>query len=180
MTMLKRLFQAAALIALCVLLVYAPEIFKAASGPYRLTTPDRILLRVVLCTQDADAASSFYKALTGFRKAHPSYHLRVTRTDVDQMLTLSEPLPDVYLFTSGAGHTSAFSPERLFLPLSVPQEEEETAPGLWNGVRYAYPYVPESGETLLFAVGLHARETLAAHELIAYLREISASSSSDP
>lgn len=178
--MLKRLSQAAALIVLCVLLVYAPEIFKAVSGPYQSSTPKRILLRVVLCTQDADAASSFYKALSGFRKAHPSYHLRVTRADAGQMLALTEPLPDVYLFPSDIEQAPALMPERLFLPLSVPQEADDAVPGLWDGVRYAYPYVPEKGETLLFAVGVRAHEALAAHELIAYLREISVPTPSVP
>lgn len=57
--MLKPLGQAAALILLCALLVYAPEIYTAVSGPFSLSTPERVLLRVVLCTQDDETVASF-------------------------------------------------------------------------------------------------------------------------
>ena len=57
--MFKRLCQLLAVAILGALLVYAPEIFTAVSAPYRVSTPSRVLLRVVLCCEDSDTASSF-------------------------------------------------------------------------------------------------------------------------
>ena len=79
--MLKPFCQATALILLCALLVYAPEIYTAVSGPFALSTPERVLLRVVLCTQDDETLSSFYSALTEYQRSHPAVHLRIVRTD---------------------------------------------------------------------------------------------------
>lgn len=156
MIMLRRFSQAIALVVLCVLLVYAPEIFTAVSAPYHPAVPERTLLRAVLCTTDAQAASSFYKALNGFKKAHDGVHTRVTRASAEQMLALGEPLPDVYLFPDSL---SPF-PEGLLLPLDLTEEGDQ---------RSACPFQASSGETLLCGVGLHAREPELARALVAYL-----------
>ena len=90
--MLKPFCQATALILLCALLVYAPEIYTAVSGPFALSTPERVLLRVVLCTQDDETLSSFYSALTEYQRSHPAVHLRIVRTDSAHLYTLDAPL----------------------------------------------------------------------------------------
>lgn len=154
--MLKRFGRLAALVLFALLLAFAPDLLTAVSAPYRVKTDPRVLLRVVLCTRDGDAVASLYKALDGFRAENPSVHLRVTRADEEQLAALSEPLPDVYLYPEDA----ALSAQRLFAPLESP----EGAPA-----RYAQAYVPESGETLLCAVGAHARQAAAARALAAYL-----------
>lgn len=105
--MIKRLSSLLALVFLCLLLIYAPKLYAAVSGPSVSSSPDRILLRVVLCTDDPDSASSLYSALKDFRKQNPSVHLRITRADEDQLSSLPSPLPDVYIF-----------PEDASLPLS--------------------------------------------------------------
>lgn len=161
MFMLRRFSQAAALIVLCVLLVYAPELFAAVSAPYHPTVPERSLLRVVLCTTDTEAASSFYKALDAFKKARPGVHTRVTRADAQQMHSLSEPLPDVYLFSD----TLSPYPEELLLPLDLTGEGEQ---------RSAMPFRTASGETLLCGVGLHARQPELARALAEHLLASSA------
>ena len=106
--MLKPFCQATALILLCALLVYAPEIYTAVSGPFALSTPERVLLRVVLCTQDDETLSSFYSALTEYQRSHPAVHLRIVRTDSAHLYPLDAPLPDVYLLTE-----SDFSPPQV-------------------------------------------------------------------
>lgn len=156
MFMLRRFSQVVALVVLCVLLVYAPEIFTAVSAPYHPAAPERTLLRVVLCTTDAQAASSFYKALSDFKKAHAGVHTRVTRASAEQMLALGEPLPDVYIFSD------SFSPfpDGLLLPLDLTGEGAQ---------RSACPFQTASGEMLLCGVGLHAREPELARALVACL-----------
>lgn len=154
--MLRRFSRAAALALLCVLLVYAPELFTAVSAPYRAEPVERTLLRIVLCTADADAASSFYTALNGFKKANAGVHIRVTRVDAAQMHALGEPLPDVYLFPeSFASHSDG-----LLLPLDLTEGEDTRSAAAVRGAK---------GETLLCGVGLHAREPAFAHALISYL-----------
>ena len=164
--MFKRLCQLAALAILGALLVYAPEIFTAVSAPYRVSTPSRALLRVVLCCEDDDTASSFYSALEDFRKEQPALHLRVVRADASQLFALSEPLPDVYLFPE-----QAFAdPESLFLPLEVLGGDSPAGAGIAGGVRYAVRYVPRKGTPLLCAVGAHTRQTDSARALAQALR----------
>ena len=165
--MFKRLCQLAALAILGALLVYAPEIFTAVSAPYRVSTPSRVLLRAVLCCEDDDTVAAFYSALEDFRKEHPSLHLRVVRADASQLLALSEPLPDVYLFPE-----QAFAqPESLFLPLEVLGEDFPSDAGIADGVRYAVRYVPKKGTPLLCAVGAHTRQADSARALAQALRE---------
>lgn len=165
MTMHKRFFQVCTLILLCTLLVFAPEILTAVSPPYRVSTPERTLLRVVLCTEDEDAAASFYKALAPFRKENSSVHLRITRADTDQLLSLTQPLPDVYLFPASL----SVAPESLFLSLDVMPDSASPSAGVWNGVRYARPYVPDKGETLLCAIGAQAESPGAASAFMSAL-----------
>lgn len=168
--MLKRFFQVSALFALCVLLVYAPEIYSSVSGPDIVSTPNRILLRIVLSTQDASASSSFYKALTVYQKAHPSVHLRVTRADAEQLATLSAPLPDVYLFEEGV----SLSYQSLFLPLATsPGDNDASSSSAWDDVCYTLPYSPAQGGTLLCAVSTQAREAATALDFINYLHSSS-------
>lgn len=153
--MFRRFFHAAALVILCALLVYAPELYTAVSGPAIDAQPERVLLRVALCTQDADSVSSFYSALAGYRKAQPAVHLRVTRADVSQLASLPDPRPDVYLFPEGSSLPAA----SLFMPLA----QEGGANG---AIGYTRAFRPSSGETLLCAVSSRARAPSAALSLI--------------
>ena len=168
--MFRRLGQLAALAILSALLVYAPELFTAVSAPYRVCARERVLLRGVICSEDADAVSSLYNALEGFRSENPSVHLRVTRADVTQLPELADPLPDIYVYPP----QSAFSAQRLFLALEAVDADASAQAGVYDGMRYAYSYVPESGDPLLCAVGAHARETETARALVAYLHSKSA------
>ncbi len=175
--MLKRFFQAAALFLLGALLVYAPEIFVAVSGPYALTTPERVLLRIVLCTQDADTLSSFYKALPGYQKTHPAVHLRVIRADEQQLTQMSEPLPDVYLFSQDVSLPlqSLFLPleEAFHVPVETDSDSQAASPhGRQEGMLYALLYNPPSGTPLLCAVSSQAKEKETALGFLSYLHEI--------
>lgn len=145
------------MILLCVLLVYAPEIFTAVSAPYKAEQAVRSLLRVVLCTQDAKAASSFYQALNGFRKSNPSVHLRVQRVDEAQLRALPDPLPDVYVSSEGIELDPAG-----FIRFSSSSEEGASAPHL-------LPFSPEEGEMLLCGVRSNAPAQAAAVDLVSYL-----------
>lgn len=161
--MLKRFGQIAALALLSALLVYAPELFTAVSAPYRVSVPQRALLRVVLCASDADAVSSLYDALDAFRREHPSVHLRVTRADEAQLLALTDPLPDVYIYPESA----SLPAERLFLPLTAQsaRSSQTLAPG-----GYRRPVAAKSGgETLVCSVGAKTRNASAALALASAL-----------
>lgn len=164
--MFKRLCQFLALAILSALLVYAPEIFTAVSAPYRVSTPSRVLLRVVLCCEDGDTVSSLYSALEDFRGTQSALHLRVVRADEAQLSSLAEPPPDVYLF----GEEAFADPQSLFLPLEVLEADAPDGAGVLGGVRYAVRYVPQKGTPLLCAVGAQTREADAARALAAYLR----------
>ena len=165
--MFKRLCQLGALAFLSAMLVFAPEIFTAVSTPYQVSTRDRVLLRVVLCSQDADAASAVYDALEAFRKEHPAVHLRVTRADEAQLAALSGPPPDVYVYPP----RTTLSPENLFRPLEVLSEapENDARDGLYGLVRYAYPCAQDSGAPLLCAVSADSREAETALALALHL-----------
>lgn len=165
--MLKPFCQAAALILLCALLVYAPEIYTAVSGPFALSTPERVLLRVVLCTQDDETLSSFYTALTGYQRSHPAVHLRIVRTDSAHLYTLDAPLPDVYLLTESDFST----PQALFWPLGS-AEEASASLGVFQGARYALVYTPDAGSPLLCAVSAQSQTRDTALDFIAYFHEI--------
>ncbi|MGN0996309.1 MAG: hypothetical protein ACI4PG_05340 [Candidatus Ventricola sp.] len=157
--MTHSLARAAALLALCALLVYAPEILTVVSAPYSTRTPERVLLRVVLCTQDAEASASFYKALSAYQKDAPAVHLRVQRVDAQQLAALSEPLPDVFCCSAD---------QAARLPPSVPLANAGTEDAPTQVV-----YFPERGEPLCCAVYVGTREAAAALSLIDHLRSTS-------
>lgn len=159
--MLKRLFRAAALLLLCTLLVYAPELLASVRAPYGVKTDRRVLLRIVLCTQDSDAASAFYKAISSYQKASRSLHLRITRTAPDRIGSLPSPKPDLYVFFPDG----AFAPEALFWPLRSEEDIHDPDRGVWQGMRYAAP-LSGSDPALLCAVSADARERDAALDLL--------------
>ena len=165
--MLKKLFRAAALVILCLLLVYAPELLAAVRAPYSVTTGNRVLLRIALCTQDRDAASAFDRAVSSYIKENRAVHLRVTRVSPGSLGSLPEPHPDFVVFSPH----EALSPEALLLPLR--SEEGANAPesGVYNGMRYAAPL--RDTPALLCAVTADAREAGAARALLAALTGLS-------
>ena len=185
--MFRRLCQLSALAILGALLVFAPELLTAVSAPYRVSTRERVLLRVVVCSQDDKAVSSLYNALEDFRKANGSVHLRVTRADEMQLLALSEPLPDVYVYPP----QTQLAPESLFLPLEVltgdsaargGATDSDTAtadePGLYGGIRYARAYSPQGASApLLCAVCANAQHIDMARALVDFLQSAGAGAS---
>jgi len=98
--MLKNLCRLSLLILLCFLLVYAPEIFSGIGAPYSLAAPQRILLRIALCS--ASAPDSLAAALNAYQKQHPHVHLRITRLSEEQLLNMAQPYPDVILYTAAS------------------------------------------------------------------------------
>ena len=168
--MFRRLCQLSALAILGALLVFAPEILTAVSAPYRVQTRERVLLRVVICSQDGKATSALYDALEDFRKANPSVHLRINRADEAQLLTLAEPLPDVYVYPID----SELAPQQRFLPLEVLSEEtaQVDEPGLYGTVRYAYVFSSDNDAApLLCAVCADSQQSLTARALVEFLRD---------
>ena len=165
--MLKKLFRAAALVILCLLLVYAPELLAAIRAPYGVQQSPRVLLRIALCTQDGEAASAFYRAVSSYQMENRSLHLRITRVAPGRMAALPEPHPDLYAFSPG----EPLAPEALLLPLR--SEEGANAPesGVYNGMRYAAPL--RDTPALLCAVTADAREADAARALLAALTGLS-------
>ena len=159
--MLKRLFRAAALLLLCTLLVYAPELLASVRAPYGVKTDRRVLLRIVLCTQDSDAASAFYKAVSSYQMARRSLHLRITRTAPNRIGSLPSPKPDLYVFSPDG----ALAPEALFWPLRSEVDVHDPDQGVWQGMRYAAP-LSCAGSPLLCAVSADARERDAALDLL--------------
>ena len=159
--MLKRLFRAAALLLLCTLLVYAPELLASVRAPYGVKTDRRVLLRIVLCTQDSDAASAFYKAISSYQRAHRSLHLRITRTAPDRISSLPSPKPDLYVFSPDG----TLAPEALFWPLRSEEGVHDPDRGVWQGMRYAAP-LSCADSPLLCAVSADARERDAALDLL--------------
>ena len=157
--MARFLLRASALLVLGALLVFAPELLAVVSAPYSVSAPERILLRVALCTQDAEASASFYKALNAYQKRFPAVHLRVLRLDAQQLAALTDPLPDVYCCpVDQAG----------CLPPSVPLSSE----GAQGAVHQAV-YLPEAGEPLCCAVYVGTHEAGAALSLVDHLRSTS-------
>lgn len=159
--MLKRLFRAAALLLLCTLLVYAPELLASVRAPYGVKTDRRVLLRIVLCTQDSEAASAFYKAVSSYQKTNRSLHLRITRTAPDRIGSLPSPKPDLYVFSPDG----VLAPEALFWPLRSEEDVHDPDQGVWQGMRYAAP-LSCAGSPLLCAVSADARERDAAIDLL--------------
>ena len=96
--MLKAFLRLCAGVALCALLVYAPELYMAAQSPYVVSVSERVLLRISLCSSHPAAAEAFYKMLSIYMKEHPSHHIRVTRADADTLFSSSDYPPDLYVF----------------------------------------------------------------------------------
>ena len=159
--MLKWLFRAAALVILCLLLVYAPELLAAVRAPYGVQPSPRVLLRIALCTQDGEAASAFYRAVSSYQKENRSLHLRITRTAPDRIGSLPSPKPDLYVFSPDG----ALAPEALFWPLRSEEDVHDPDQGVWQGMRYAAP-LSCAGSPLLCAVSADARERDAALDLL--------------
>ena len=97
MIMIKAIGRFLLLLLICLLLVYAPEITAHVSRPYALRDSQRVLLRIPLCCEDEQTASSIYKAISAYQKAHPFIHLRITRISKEQLSTTQPPYPDVFL-----------------------------------------------------------------------------------
>lgn len=155
--MLLKSIRLLCVLLLCVALVYAPEIFTGVSTPYAQKLPERVLLRIALCTEDAQSAQAFYAALNGFRKTAPGVHLRVLRVDEARLCSLSEPLPDVYVFSQDASLDSAL------LSSFMSSQDNQSAPGS------LFSFNPAQGERLLCGVrsDAYARETAVA--FVSYL-----------
>lgn len=96
MIMIKAMGRFLLLLVLCSMLVYAPEIFHAVSGPYSVALPERILLRIVLST-DSESAQLIHKAVNAYAKDHPSVHLRMVQLSEQQLSELPAPYPDVII-----------------------------------------------------------------------------------
>lgn len=158
--MLKRLFRAAALVILCLLLVYAPELVAAVRAPYGVQQSPRVLLRIDLCTQDGEAASAFYRAVSSYQKENHSLHLRITRVSPGRMAELPAPHPDLYVFSPG----EPLDPESLLLPLRSEEDVHAPEQGVFSGMRYAVRIGAE--HPLLVAIAADARESAAARALL--------------
>lgn len=149
-----RLFFA---LLLCIGLVYAPEIFSVVSTPYAQKLPERVLLRVALCTKDTQSAQAFYAALNDFRKTAQGVHLRVLRIDESQLCSLSEPFPDVYVFSQDASFDSI-----LLSSFASFQGGQSASENL-------FAFIPAQGECLLCAVRDGAYAKKAAVAFVSYL-----------
>ena len=158
--MLKKLFRAAALVILCLLLVYAPELLVAVRAPYGVQQSPRVLLRIALCTQDGEAASAFYRAVSSYQKENRTLHLRISRVAPGRMTALPEPHPDLYAFSPG----EPLAPEALLLPLRSEEDVHAPGQGVFSGMRYAMRFGAE--HPLLIAVAADARESAAARALL--------------
>ena len=160
--MLKTLFRAAALLTLCALLVFAPELLASVSAPYSAHSSPRVLLRIALCTEDWEAASAFFQAVSSYQKKHPALHLRIRRVSAERIAGPSSPDPDLYVFTPGC----FARPQSALLPLGAAGETDNSSPGVWDGTRYAAVICSGSGHPLLAAVSSQALEPDAAKALL--------------
>lgn len=97
--MFKTVLRFCAAALLCLLLVYAPELFQSVRSSYSLSPPERILLRIALCTLDSEAAHTFDNALPIYIKANPSVHIRVLRSDDALSPSSDGSLPDLLLLS---------------------------------------------------------------------------------
>ncbi len=163
--MIRQIFRVGALLVLCALLVYAPELIASVRAPYGVITPDRILLRIALCTSDSDAASAFLKEVSSYQKEHSSVHLRVTRVQADQISQLPDPQPDLVVFSAG----DVQSPQALLAPLRSEEGLDDPNQGIWAGMRYAVPFRTDGGQTLLCAACAKAREREEAQAFLSHL-----------
>ena len=95
--MIKAFCRSFLLLFTCLLFVYAPEIITGISAPYSLKPPERTLLRITLCCEDNETASSAYHMISGYHKEYPHIHLRITRISPDLLPGMRPPYPDVFL-----------------------------------------------------------------------------------
>lgn len=100
--MFKCLCRFSLLALLSALLVYAPEILSGISPPYSIAAPQRILLRVALCS--SEVPDSLSSAISAYQKQYPHVHLRITRLSEEQMRSMPSPYPDVILCSPSSAH----------------------------------------------------------------------------
>ena len=123
--MLKAFLRSCAFLVLALLLVCAPELYAAVSAPYSISVPERLLLRISLCTQDMGSADAFLRELSVYMKEHPSVHIRVNRVAESELFSLSAPQPDLLIFSPSIQYVPsrfiAFEPSQspviLFSPI---------------------------------------------------------------
>ena len=120
---------------LCALLVYAPEIYSAVSTQYPVAQPQRILLRVSLCTQDAAAEKAILSSLQLYMKEFPTIHLRITRPSTDDLFSQPDPQPDLFIFPASLPTPSStfqheVADERLCYAVHKESNNVEAANGL--------------------------------------------------
>lgn len=96
--MLKTALQIACAFMLCVLLVYAPEIYTAVSAPYAAEQPQRVLLRIALCPADEESEKALLDALHLYMKEFPAIHLRIARHDEASLFSQPDPQADIFVF----------------------------------------------------------------------------------
>jgi len=94
--MFKVLLRFSLLLILCCLLVYAPEILCSVSAPYKLATPQRVLLRIAL-QGSTETYGVLHRIIHDYQKQYPHVHLRVTHMGEDLLSNTSAPYPDVVL-----------------------------------------------------------------------------------
>lgn len=104
---------------LCLLLVYAPELFQTVRSSYHISTKERVLLRISLCTQDREAANIFDEVLPIYIKTHPSVHIRILRGEETLHRSSDAPFPDLLLLSPAQLNASLQAIASVFpLPLS--------------------------------------------------------------
>lgn len=116
--MFKTVLRFCAAAFLCLLLVYAPDLFQTARSSYSLSIPERVLLRIGLFTSDSEATRAFDDALPIYIKTNPSVHIRVLRS-IDTLFPSSDGmLPDLLLLSPDQFDTVATNLADVFsLPL---------------------------------------------------------------
>ena len=111
----------------------------------------RILLRIALCSSDTLSADAFFKSLSSYMIEHPSIHIRVIRTNADQLFSLPDPQCDLLLFPDDV----SFDPAFFLTPSS-------------SALSLAY-FSPSNGTPLLCGIPLHARQPEQALSLAGFL-----------
>lgn len=100
--MFKTVLRLLGCCVLCVLLVYAPEIYTAVSAPYAQALPQRVLLRVSLCAPDAQEEKTILHALQLYMKESPETHLRIISPPADRQFSQPAPQADLFIFPAHA------------------------------------------------------------------------------
>jgi len=157
--LLKFFLRLCAGISLCALLVYAPELYQAARAPYAISVPQRVLLRIALCSDHPQAADVFYSTMNIYMKKHPSVHIRVTRSNADSLFAASAFPPDLYVFPETLSPDSALFllPSGLKEPFAVAAACDGEM--LLCGVSAASAYPQQAMDLLAH----FSREAAAAH-----------------